>query len=118
MRGVVASAVEASEPLPEAVDRRAFGDEGVEAEVGPDLDGLGGDNYLEGAAAGGSFGVHGLGNPVESLNPVQRPHTARDQMGVVTGLGQHPVGLPGGADSVDHDSDAGHLLIKAGLDDL
>ena len=118
MGGVVASAVEAPEPLLQAVNRGAFGDKGVEAEIGPDLDGLGGDHYLQFAVAAGPVGVHCSRNKVESLNPVQRPHSARDQMRFVTGCSQRLVGLPSGTDPVDHYSDAANLLIEAGFDDL
>ena len=106
----IAPAVQAAQPLPEAVHRRAFGDQGIETEIGPHLDRLGGHHRGHILRRGGAVRVHRVGEIIEGSFSIQGAHPSGDQVGPVSGVLQRPVDGAGGAHPVDHHSHRPHLL--------
>ena len=74
--------IEATEALAEAVHCGALGNEGVEAEVRADLDGLGRNDDGKPVSAPITVGIDDGTNPVQGIDPIQRTHASGDDMRV------------------------------------
>ena len=119
---VRAAAVEASEPLAEAVHGGAFGDERFKAEVGADLDRLRGDDDSQRIGRRFAVGIDDRADSVQGIHTIQRSHASGDQVGCVASPGKRLMNLAGAAYAIDHhahtaNSKVGFLGPGDGIDD-
>ena len=108
---VSTAAVETTKPLSETVHGGAFRDQRIEAEVGADLNGLRG--YHDSRLNGRPFvvGIDDRADCVQSIHPIQRPHSSRNQVGGVPGSGKRVMRLASAADAIHHDAHASNSQV-------
>ena len=103
--------VEAAEALSQRIEAGALGDEAVEIEVGPRLDGLRrNDDNRPVASASGAPRADAHEKAVFDRVPVERPHPTGQQVDVTrsvrNGLAKAFVQVARGLDAIDDDSDS------------
>ena len=109
--------VEATEALPETVNRGAFGDERVEVEVGADFNGLRRDHDGEFVSVPLAVGVDGRRDAVQNIDPIQGAHASGDQAGRVISLFECAMRVASGSHPIHHDTDTANILVRILLGD-
>ena len=102
------------EALPQTVYGSALRDEGIEAEVRPDLYRLRGYHDSHSVGPAGPVGIDGWPHRLEQLAAIQRSHSSGEEVRIDACFREHAVRLPCRAHPIQHDAHA-RDAVRPGL---